>query len=83
MHHHKALSIHTCKHYIVKQTYPFIYCIIHDVSSIQLVKGRATSTARRAEESLYVASEDSPEMATSHPQPQPNDVSISNLNVIS
>ncbi|XP_060761169.1 THAP domain-containing protein 6 [Neoarius graeffei] len=39
----------------------------------KLVKGRATSTARRAEESLYVASEDSPEMATSHPQPQPND----------
>ncbi|KAK0133453.1 THAP domain-containing protein 6 [Merluccius polli] len=38
----------------------------------KLVKGRATSTSRRAEESLSVASKDSPEMATSDPQPQPN-----------
>ncbi|KAK0141213.1 DNA transposase THAP9 [Merluccius polli] len=39
----------------------------------KLVKGRATSTSRSAEESLSVASKDSPEMAASHPQPQPND----------
>ncbi|XP_059924534.1 THAP domain-containing protein 6-like [Gadus macrocephalus] len=37
----------------------------------KLVKGRATSTSRRAEESLSVASKDSPEMTSS--QPQPND----------
>ena len=52
------------------------------VSSFQLVKGRATSTSKRAEESLSVASKDSPEMTSSHPQPQPNDVSISTLNII-
>ncbi|XP_056465138.1 THAP domain-containing protein 6-like [Gadus chalcogrammus] len=40
---------------------------------VHLQKGRATSTSRRAEESLSVASKDSPEMTTSHPQPQPND----------
>ncbi|XP_059212395.1 signal recognition particle 9 kDa protein isoform X1 [Centropristis striata] len=39
----------------------------------KLVKGRATSTSRRAAESLSVLSKDSPQMATSHPQPQPND----------
>ncbi|XP_077050630.1 THAP domain-containing protein 6-like [Siphateles boraxobius] len=39
----------------------------------RLEKGRATSTSRRAEESLSVASQDSQQMATSHPQPQPND----------
>ncbi|XP_030230759.1 THAP domain-containing protein 6 [Gadus morhua] len=39
----------------------------------KLVKGRATSTSKRAEESLSVASKDSPEMTSSHPQPQPND----------
>ncbi|CAL8234633.1 unnamed protein product [Boreogadus saida] len=38
-----------------------------------LVKGRATSTSRRADESLSVGSKDSPELTTSHPQPQPND----------
>ncbi|KAL2095750.1 hypothetical protein ACEWY4_007898 [Coilia grayii] len=36
-------------------------------------KSRATSASRRAEESLSVASDNSPEIATSHPQPQPND----------
>ncbi|XP_049918037.1 THAP domain-containing protein 6-like [Epinephelus moara] len=36
-------------------------------------KGRTTSTSRRTEESLSVASQDAPETATSHPQPQPND----------
>ncbi|XP_061587274.1 THAP domain-containing protein 6-like isoform X2 [Cololabis saira] len=35
------------------------------------VKGRATSTAREAEESLCAVSDDPPEMAT--PQPQPNE----------
>ncbi|CAL8405392.1 unnamed protein product [Arctogadus glacialis] len=39
----------------------------------KLVKGRATSTSRRAYESLSVASKDSPGLTTSHPQPQPND----------
>ncbi|XP_041935680.1 THAP domain-containing protein 6 isoform X2 [Alosa sapidissima] len=39
----------------------------------RLEKGRATSTYRRAKERLPVASQDSQEMATSHPQPQPND----------
>ncbi|XP_028438376.1 THAP domain-containing protein 6-like [Perca flavescens] len=39
----------------------------------RLEKGRATSTSRRAEESLSVASQDSQEMSTSHPQPQAND----------
>ncbi|XP_056147493.1 THAP domain-containing protein 6-like [Lampris incognitus] len=34
---------------------------------------RTTSTCRRAEESLSVASQDAPEPAASHPQPQPND----------
>ena len=60
-----------------------VLCIMHNVSSFQLVKGRATSTSRRAEESLSVASNDSPELTTSHPKPQPNDVSISTLNIIS
>ncbi|XP_059912266.1 THAP domain-containing protein 6-like [Gadus macrocephalus] len=40
---------------------------------VHLQKGRAASTSRRADESLSVASNDSPEMTTSHPQPQPND----------
>lgn len=39
----------------------------------RLEKGRPTSTSRRAEESLSVASQDSQETATSSPQPQPND----------
>ncbi|XP_052400557.1 THAP domain-containing protein 6 isoform X1 [Carassius gibelio] len=39
----------------------------------RLEKGRVTSTSRRAEESLSMASQDSQEMATSSPQPQPND----------
>ncbi|XP_072770566.1 THAP domain-containing protein 6-like [Nerophis lumbriciformis] len=39
---------------------------------LQLVKARATSTSRRAEESLSLVSRDSPEIATSHPQPQLN-----------
>ncbi|XP_076159009.1 THAP domain-containing protein 6-like [Alosa pseudoharengus] len=39
----------------------------------RLKRGRATSTSRRAKERLPVASQDSQEMATSHPQPQPND----------
>ncbi|KAM4530342.1 THAP domain-containing protein 6-like [Odontesthes bonariensis] len=39
----------------------------------KLVKDRTTSTSRRAEESLFMASEDSPEMATSNQQPQPNE----------
>lgn len=39
----------------------------------RLEKGMATSASRRAEETLAVASQDSQEMATSHPQPQPND----------
>ncbi|CAL8255397.1 unnamed protein product [Boreogadus saida] len=42
-------------------------------NKMPLVKGRATSTSRRADESLSVASKDSPELTTSHPQPQPND----------
>ncbi|XP_049451721.1 THAP domain-containing protein 6-like [Epinephelus fuscoguttatus] len=46
-------------------------------------KGRTTSTSRRAEDSLSVASQDAPQTATSHSQPQPNDVSISTLNIIS
>ncbi|XP_063761866.1 uncharacterized protein LOC134879338 [Eleginops maclovinus] len=46
--------------------------IIRLLAFINLVKDRATS--RRAEESLSVASKDSPEMATSQPQTQPNDV---------
>ncbi|KAK0143601.1 THAP domain-containing protein 6 [Merluccius polli] len=36
---------------------------------VHLQKARTTATSRRAEE----ASKDSPEKATSHPQPQPND----------
>ncbi|XP_056442112.1 THAP domain-containing protein 6-like isoform X2 [Gadus chalcogrammus] len=40
---------------------------------VHLQKGRAASTSRRADESLSVASNDSPEMTTSHPQPQPYD----------
>ncbi|XP_051810617.1 THAP domain-containing protein 6-like [Acanthochromis polyacanthus] len=44
-------------------------------------KGRSTSTSRRAEESLSVASQDDPEAGTSDPQPQPNDVSISTVNI--
>ena len=56
---------------------------MYNVSSFHLAKGRAASTSRRADESLSVASNDSPEMTTSHPKPQPNDVSISTLNIIS
>ncbi|XP_056107740.1 THAP domain-containing protein 6-like [Rhinichthys klamathensis goyatoka] len=53
------------------------YVVIPSVFSFpvhlqRLEKGRATSTSRRAEESLSVASQDSQETATSHPQPQPN-----------
>ena len=55
---------------------------MYNVSSFHLAKGRAASTSRRADESLSVASNDSPEMTTSHPQPQPNDVSISTFNII-
>ncbi|XP_052400558.1 THAP domain-containing protein 6 isoform X2 [Carassius gibelio] len=40
---------------------------------VHLQRGRVTSTSRRAEESLSMASQDSQEMATSSPQPQPND----------
>uniref|UniRef100_A0AAY5KMG0 THAP-type domain-containing protein n=1 Tax=Esox lucius TaxID=8010 RepID=A0AAY5KMG0_ESOLU len=43
----------------------------------RFLKGRATSTSRRAEESLSVASQDSQETATSNPQPQPNDAAMS------
>ncbi|KAM8873753.1 LOW QUALITY PROTEIN: uncharacterized protein AB9W97_015460 [Spinachia spinachia] len=39
----------------------------------KLEKGRSTSTSRRAQEFLSVASQDSQGMATSHPRPQPND----------
>ncbi|XP_046886576.1 THAP domain-containing protein 6-like isoform X2 [Hypomesus transpacificus] len=39
----------------------------------RLEKGRTTSTSRRAEESMSVASQDAQETATSPPQPQPND----------
>lgn len=91
---HKTISIHKCKCSVNvhkcklsitgqgKMLIP-LYCIMYYASSFQLEKGRATSSSRRAEESLSVASQDSQEMATSSPQPQPNDVNISTLNVIS